>query len=114
MIKNAIINLFRFLTRRPAIARETTLDGTHRVRLSSMRSRRDCTSTDNLVKGLTFSAKFADPFRAQRATSGKVRAYLFNNDRTLTGGDVVKNHAINSCCESLNISPPDGANAQGK
>jgi len=112
MIKNAIINMLRFLARYPA--RETTLDGTQRMRLASMRSRRDCVSTDNLVKGLTFGAKLADPFRSQRETSGKVRAYLFNNDRTLTGGDVVKNHAINSCCESLNISPPDGGNVQGK
>jgi len=113
MIKNAIGNFLRLLTRQPAIVKETTLDGTQRIRLASMRSRRDCGSTDILVKGLTFGAKLADPLRSQRETYGKMKAYLFSNDRSFTASDAVKNHALTSCCESLNISP-ESDNTQTK
>lgn len=111
MIKDAILNFFRVLIGQPAVCKETTLDGSHRMRLASMRSRRDGGSTETLVKRLSFAAKVAEPLKNQRETCEKVKAYLFGNDRTLTGQGVVTRQALNSCCESLNI-PPDSAQAQ--
>jgi hypothetical protein len=114
MIKNAMLNLLRLLTGQRVLVKQSTLDDMHRMRLASMRARRDNTSTDNLMKRLAISAKMPDPFRLQRETYGKVKAYLFNNDKTITGGDAVKNHAISSCCASLNITPPEGTDSQAK
>lgn len=111
MIKDAIFQLFRLFGGQPGLCKESTLDGTHRTRLTSMRMRRDSAATEQMVKKLTQAGKLAVPLKIQRETCEKVKAYLFSNDQSLTGKGAVSKQAINSCCESLNISP-DSAQAR--